>query len=154
MDPLLDNWRGPFVPLNTPWSAIKGRLFKIDWFRPISELIDGQVISKDATMPYGVLKVTSRTGEEIQLVVSHSKDFMNLWQIFEIRHVSDFEEVFITHMPRFRVFRFLNNMMPLFCIYIFPKGHFRTDSGVDQGSPKSLADTALASWIHGKHNPK
>ena len=154
MDPLLDSWSGPSVPLNTPWAAVQGRLFKINSFRPISILINGQVISEHPTMPFGVLEVTSRTGEQIRMVVSHSKDFISLWQIFQIRNVSDLEEVFITHMPCFRVFRFLNNMMPLFCIYIFPKGHFGTDSGVDQGSPKSLANTAIASWIHGKPNIK
>ena len=154
MDPLLDSWSGPSVPLNTPWAAVQGRLFKINSFRPISKLINGQVISEHPTMPFGLLEVTSRTGEQIRMVVSHSKDFISLWQIFQIRNVSDLEEVFITHMPCFRVFRFLNNMMPLFCIYIFPKGHFGTDSGVDQGSPKSLANTAIASWIHGKPNIK
>ena len=154
MDPLSDSWPGPYVPLNTPWSAVQGRLFKINSFTPISKLINGQVVSEHPAMPFGVLDVTARTGEEIRMVVSHSKDFISLWQIFQIRNVSDLEEVFITHMPCFRFFRFLNNMMPLFCIYIFPKGHFGTDAGVDQGSPKALATTAIASWIHGKPNTK
>ena len=154
MDPLSDNWTGPYVPFNTPWSAVQGRLFKINYFSPISQIINGQVVSEHPTMPFGVLEVTARTGEEIRIAVSHSKDFISLWQIFQIRNVSDLEEVFITHRPCFRFFRFLNNMMPLFCIYIFPKDHFGTESGVDQGSPKALANTAIASWIHGKPNTK
>lgn len=154
MDPLSDNWSGTYVPLNTPWSSVQGRLFKIIRFKPISELIDDQVVSKHPTMPFGVLEVTSRTGEEIRMSVSHSKDFISLWQIFQIRNVSDLEEVFITHMPYFRFLRFLNKMMPLFCIYIFSKGHYGFNAGVDQGSPKALANTAIASWIHGKPNTK
>ena len=154
MDPLSDNWIGPYVPSNTPWSAVQVRLFKITRFKPISDLIDDQVVSKHPTMPFGVLEVTSRTGEEIRMSVSHSKDFISLWQIFQIRNVSDLEEEFITHIPYFRFLRFLNKMMPLFCIYIFPKGHYECDAGVDQGSPKALANTAIASWIHGKPNTK
>ena len=140
------DFTGPYVPLNTPWKAIEGYFFRVKHFTPLSTVQGGKVVSSSMTMPHGLLDTEALDGQEVRIVVAHSKDFLALRHVFEERGVADNEEVVIAHVPYYQTLRFLNRMMPTFHIYIFQKGYFESmGAEVISGPPASIA-----AWIHGQ----
>lgn len=78
-----------------PWDTVDTKaLFNVITFIPYAQVVNGKVQARDKVFPYANLEVRAKElPTKAILPITHKMDFMNLWQIYEVRGVSDKEEV-------------------------------------------------------------
>ncbi|HXG08088.1 MAG TPA: hypothetical protein VNI77_12270 [Nitrososphaera sp.] len=82
------------------WSEIEDEVAIVEKFTPLAKVENGKVISTSLNTPYAYVTVESpKLTAQATLPVNHKLDFLHLWEVFNIRTVSDSEEVLV-HFSR------------------------------------------------------
>jgi hypothetical protein len=91
---------GGSLSKDSDWAFIDGRACEVLRFTPLAKLDDGEVISRDRTLPYAFIDMAClESGVNLPAetvgAVCHKDDFIRLWAAFVERGVEDDEKVVI-----------------------------------------------------------
>lgn len=82
------------------WGQIEDEITIVKKFHPLAKLENRKVVSTSTNSPYAYVTVeSSMLKTQATLPINHKLDFLHLWEVFNIRTVSDSEEVLV-HFSR------------------------------------------------------
>jgi hypothetical protein len=79
------------------WRRLDGEICRVIEFRPMAGRVEGtQVKSSSRSMPYAAIQIeSSALAEPTTGFITHKVDFQNLWDVFNVRGITDDEEVLV-----------------------------------------------------------
>ncbi|MBN1366967.1 MAG: hypothetical protein JW967_03480 [Dehalococcoidales bacterium] len=83
------------------WSIIDGQACRVSHFTPFASIEDRKIQNKGLTMPYACISLECiKLKHEVNGYITHTTDFINLWEAFKVRGIEAGEEVIVTWTKR------------------------------------------------------
>ncbi len=121
---------------DSEWSIIDGEICKIIDFTPLSQVREGKIIIIDKFIPYACITIEcKKIKKTIKGFITHKTDFLNLWEVFKKRTISNNEEVIIFWTTKYyknNFFKFFSKILPKLKIIIYHKGAFELLTNQDK----------------------
>lgn len=139
---------------DSEWKIVEGYACRVISFTPSASIKSGKIITKNTTEAYASVVLESKKLPRGAVgLITHKKDFENLWIVFKERGVKKDEEVIIfwtvSNLKSYAKLFFL--FMPKLWIMICQKGAFElmTDSNWRpelSGEARWNAERPIAEW--------